>query len=94
MNYSYYTNYFNKNQKTEVEDKTEDEDPGESKIIFFKTHPVLFIFIIILFFITINLWNTTIHKTLDYFHPKGYLNYLEYLFFSHFIFSPFVINII
>lgn len=41
-------------------------------------HPVLFIIMIILFFVTMEFWTKAANKAVGHFHPRGYLTYWEY----------------
>lgn len=42
-------------------------------------HPVLFITLLVLFFITMDFWAKAIQYTLHELHPRGYLVYWEYI---------------
>lgn len=42
-------------------------------------HPVLFIILLVLFFVTMDLWAIAIHETIKYIHPTGNLSIWEYI---------------
>ena len=42
-------------------------------------HPVAFIILLILFFITMDIWATATHYTIRKLHPTGHLQYWEYI---------------
>lgn len=43
-------------------------------------HPMLFIILLILFFITMDTWTIAAQRTIDHFHPTGELLYWEYIY--------------
>jgi hypothetical protein len=43
------------------------------------THPIMFVVILVGFFITMDFWTAAAHSTIINLHPKGYLQYWEYV---------------
>jgi hypothetical protein len=47
-------------------------------------HPILFVILFVAFFITMDLWSTTVNSFLTTVHPRGYLYFWEYLIIALF----------
>lgn len=47
--------------------------------IVIQSHPFIFIILVLLFFITIDVWTVGIQTAIKYFHPRKEVEYWEYL---------------
>lgn len=43
------------------------------------THPIMFVVLLVGFFITMDFWAAAAHSTVRRFHPRGYIQYWEYI---------------